>query len=166
MPWRPRWLRSQVLMLNYAGGVAGGDPGKHGVFYLGGYPAQNLLTSIYDFSRPGSAALRGYPYASLIGDQMHVLNVEYRFPITWIEWGYQTLPLYFKRLHGRVFADYGGAFFGPFSFDKLHLGVGGELCSKSCTAGSSPPRCSSATPTVSTKAGDIRSILLNNPFEP
>ena len=56
-----------------------------------------------------------------------MLNAEYRFPIAWIERGYETFPLYLQRLQGRVFADYGGAFNSAFSFDKLKLGVGGEL---------------------------------------
>ncbi len=125
MPW-PAPLRSHVLALTYSGGISGGD--RHSLFFLGGYPPQNLLQSIYDFSRPGSASLRGYPYASVVGDQFHVLNAEYRFPIAWIEHGpYKTFPLYLRRLHGVVFADYGGAFNGGFSFDKLKLGVGGEL---------------------------------------
>lgn len=127
IPWPHRFLRNHVLWLAYGGGVAGGDRGHVPTFFLGGYPQQNLLQSIYDFSRPGSATLRGYPYASVFGDQYHVLNAEYRFPIAWIERGYQTFPLYLQRLQGRVFADYGGAFRGDFSFDKLKLGVGGEI---------------------------------------
>lgn len=127
MPWGQRFLRNHVLWLNYAGGVSGGDVGHHNNFFLGGYPQQNLLSSIYDFSRPGSASLRGYGYASQYGDQFHVLNAEYRFPIAWIERGVETFPLYLRRLHGTLFVDYGGAFNGPFAFDKLKVGVGGEL---------------------------------------
>lgn len=127
MPWKPRWLRNHVLSLQYSGGVSGGDAGHVGLYALGGYPPQNLLQSIYDFSRPGSAALRGFPYGSIVGDQFHVVNLEYRFPIVWIEHGYQTFPLYLKRLHGKAFVDYGGAFFGAIGFDKFHVGVGGEL---------------------------------------
>ncbi len=127
MPWTPRVLRNHVLVLNYAGGISGGDLQRRGLFFLGGYPAQNLLQSIYDFSRPGGAALRGYPYSSVVGDQFQVINLEYRFPITWIEWGYQYFPLYLRRLHGKVFADYGSAFSGGFSFDMLKLGVGAEM---------------------------------------
>ncbi len=128
MPWKPKVMRNQVLVLGYSGGLSGGDLKHRGLFYLGGYPQQNLLTSLYDFSRPGSASLRGYPYASVAGDQFHVLNIEYRFPIAWIQRGlYKTFPLFFKRLHGRVFLDYGGAFFDGFSFDKLKLGVGAEV---------------------------------------
>jgi hypothetical protein len=127
LPWHFPRDAHHVLFVGYSGGIAGGTPGHHTQFFLGGYPQQNLLTSIYDFTRPGTASLRGYPFASVFGDQYHVLNLEYRFPITWIEWGYQTLPLYFRRLHGRFFADYGGAFNGSFSWDQLKLGVGAEL---------------------------------------
>jgi hypothetical protein len=126
IPWPSRFLRNHVLALSYSGGLSGGDVGHHANFFLGGYPQQNLLTSIYDFSRPGSASLRGYNYASIYGDQFHVLNAEYRFPIAWIERGLETFPLYLRRLHGKVFADYGGAFTGDFAFDKLKLGVGAE----------------------------------------
>ncbi len=126
MPWRNRFLRNHVLWLSYGGGVSGGEAGHHNNFFLGGYPQQNLLTSIYDFSRPGSASLRGYGYASQYGDQFHVVNAEYRFPIAWIERGLETFPLYLRRLHGAFFVDYGGAFNGAFSFDKLKVGVGAE----------------------------------------
>lgn len=122
LPFRSRWLRNQVLSFNYSGGIA-----SLGNFSLGGYPQQDLLKSIYDFSRPGSASLRGYDFASVRGTQFHVLNFEYRFPIVWIEKGFQTFPLYLQRLHGRVFADYGGAFSSGFDLSKLKLGTGAEL---------------------------------------
>jgi Tol biopolymer transport system component len=125
--WQRAGFRNHVLALSYAGGVAGGDPNHRGGFFLGGYPPQDLLKSIYDFSRPGSATLRGYPYGSVGGDMFHLLNVEYRFPIMWIERGYQTFPFYMRRLHGKVFADYGGAFTHGFEADKLKLGVGAEV---------------------------------------
>jgi hypothetical protein len=127
MPWGNRFLRNHVLWLSYGGGVSGGEAGHQSNFFLGGYPSQNLLQSIYDFSRPGSASLRGYGFASQFGDQFHVLNAEYRFPIAWIERGVETFPLYLRRLHGNFFVDYGGAFNGSFAFDKLKVGVGGEL---------------------------------------
>lgn len=127
IPWPSRFLRGHVLAVALSGAVSGGDLHHRGLYFLGGYPPQDLLKSIYDFSRPGAAPLRGYPYGSVVGDQFHVLNIEYRFPIWWIERGYQTLPIYLRRLHAKGFIDYGGAFFGGFDFDKLRLGVGAEL---------------------------------------
>src|SRR5207245_2571310 len=79
IPWRNRFFRNHVLWLNYSGGVSGGEAGHHVNYFLGGYPQQNLLTSIYDFSRPGSASLRGYGFASQFGDQFHVLNAAHGF---------------------------------------------------------------------------------------
>jgi hypothetical protein len=128
MPWRPRWLQSHVLYLAYSGGIAGGDLRHRGAFYLGGYPEQDLISTLFDFARPGNASLRGYDYASISGDQFHVINVEYRFPIVFIERGvYKSFPIYFRRLHAKVFVDYGAAFRDGFAFDKLKLGVGAEL---------------------------------------
>jgi hypothetical protein len=127
IPWPSRFLRGHVLQLAYSGGISGGELRRRGLYYLGGYPPQNLLRSIYDFSRPGTASLRGYPYGSIPGNQYHVWNFEYRFPIAWIERGYQTFPLYLRRVHGKLFADYGGSFFGAIAKDKLKLGVGGEV---------------------------------------
>jgi hypothetical protein len=128
LPRRWRWTRGQVLALAYAGGISGGDPDRRAGFVLGGYPQQDLLRAIVDFSRPGSASLRGYPPSSIVGTQFHVLNVEVRFPIAWIERGlYKTLPLYFRRLHGKLFADAGGAFSSGFAWDQVKVGVGAEL---------------------------------------
>jgi hypothetical protein len=127
MPWRPKLLRSHVLALGYAGGISGGDLSHRGLYFLGGYPQQDILRSIYDFSRPGGAPLRGYPYGAFVGDQFHVFNFEYRFPIWWIERGFQTFPLYLRRLHGKFFVDYGGAFFGDIGLNRFRLGIGGEL---------------------------------------
>ena len=56
-----------------------------------------------------------------------MFNFEYRFPIAWIERGYQTFPVYLRRVHAKLFVDYGGAFFGPVTLDKLKVGVGGEV---------------------------------------
>ena len=79
---------------------------------------------------PGPFVLRGYPAFSIAGNQYHLINAEYRFPIVDVDRGYSTLPVFLGRISGNFFADYGGA------FDQLdqtkwteqfHLGVGGEL---------------------------------------
>lgn len=166
IPWRSRFFRNHVLWLHYGGGVSGGESGHHPQFFLGGYPQQNLLTSIYDFSRPGSASLRGFGFASVFGDQFHVVNLEYRFPIAWIDRGVDTFPLYLKRLHGRVFADYGGAFTGPFAFRKLRLGVGAEVILEISYAYyfSAALQLGYARGAYGKGGGDQFYVLLNSPF--
>ena len=58
---------------------------------------------------------------------MHVVNIEYRFPIMWIERGYQTLPAFFTRLHGAVYTDVGTAVTGKLTPDQVKTSLGGEL---------------------------------------
>ena len=127
-PFLPQAWRNHVLALSYAGGVSGGDPTLRSVFYLGGYaPQPDPLRAVADFTRPGTASLRGYPYEAISGSQFQVVSAEYRFPISWIERGYATLPLYLQRLHGAVFADFGNATSAPFDARDLRLGIGAEL---------------------------------------
>lgn len=134
MPW-PAPLRNHVLALSYGGGLSGGELRRRSAFYLGGYPTpvQDVLRALFDFSRAGGATLRGYPFASVYGNEFHVLNAEYRFPILWIERGYSTFPVYFKRLHGVVYADFGNAFSGGWTgsratkLEDWKAGAGGEL---------------------------------------
>lgn len=124
-------FKNHVLILGYRGGISGGDIHRRSNWALGGYaPQPDPLRSFFDFTRPGGATLRGYPYSSIYGNQYHVLNAEYRFPIWRVERGYETLPIYFQLLHGAVFVDAGNAFSGPFDFDNLKnfkVGVGAEL---------------------------------------
>ena len=56
-------------------------------------------------------------------------NLEYRFPIAWIEHGVSTLPFFLDALSGALFADYGGAYDQLDLHDPLgqyHLGLGAE----------------------------------------
>ena len=77
--------------------------------------------------RLGGATLRGYPFGIVFGDQYHLLNTEYRFPILRIERGLQTLHIYIRRLHGAVFGDFGNAFFGGFKLRDLRTSAGFQI---------------------------------------
>ena len=123
----PGLFTNHTLALGYAGGISGGDVKRRATFALGGYaPQPDFVRAFFDFTRPGGANLRGYAFSSIYGPQFHVLNAEYRFPIWWIERGYDTFPIYLRRLHGAVFADFGGAF-SAFDPKLLKLGVGAEV---------------------------------------
>jgi hemolysin activation/secretion protein len=67
----------------------------------------------------GGGFLRGFETGLLFGDRFHLLNAEYRFPITRIERGFATIPLYAKKLHGRLFMDYGAAYFDRATLEQL-----------------------------------------------
>lgn len=128
IPWPSRFLRNHTLLLSYEFGISGGDLSRRGLFYLGGFPtSEDFLRAALLGQRPGQPRLRGYEPGALYGDQMHVLNIEYRFPIVWIERGYETVPFYLWRLHGAVYSDVGAAFFGKLTADKIAASVGGEL---------------------------------------
>ena len=51
---------------------------------------------------------------------------EYRAPLLWIERGYQTFPLYLRRIWGTGFIDAGDAFQGPFHPHELKVDAGVE----------------------------------------
>ena len=128
IPWPSRFLRNHTLMLSYEGGISGGDLKRRGIFYVGGFPeAEDFLRAALLNARPGQPRLRGYSAGVSYGDQYHVLNMEYRFPIVWLERGYDALPFYLWRLHGAVYSDVGGAFFGSIGKDKIKASLGGEL---------------------------------------
>jgi hypothetical protein len=128
IPWPWTWAKNHTLLLTYQGGFSGGDLKRRGFFYVGGFPtSEDYLRAALFNARPGQPRLRGYPAGYFYGDQMHVANIEYRFPIVWIERGYQTLPLFFSRLHAAVYTDIGSAFFGKLTLDQLKTSLGGEL---------------------------------------
>jgi hypothetical protein len=64
---------------------------------LNGSFASNLLIPPF--------LVRGYPSGNILGNNMAVANLEYRFPIWYIYKGIGTVPLYFRTLHGAVIGD-------------------------------------------------------------
>ncbi len=108
------WLEHHAVALALSGGTAGGAFARGDFFHTGGFADTN----------------RGFPYNAFSGRQYNLANVEYRFPIAWIERGPSTLPFFAHGVSGTLFADYGGAYNRIDSKDPLaqyHLGLGGEL---------------------------------------
>lgn len=128
IPWPSRFLRNHTLLLSYQFGISGGELKRRGTFYIGGFPAgEDFLRAAIFGQRPGQPLLRGYEPGVAFGDQLHALSAEYRFPIAWLERGYETLPLFFYRLHAAVYTDAGAAFFGRLAADQIKVSVGGEI---------------------------------------
>jgi len=94
----PPWARLQALALFYSGGIGIGD--KRAFFGLGGFVEQDLLRALFLNQRQCCTYLRGYQPNATVGDQYHLLSVEYRSPLLWIERGSATFPIYVRRVHG------------------------------------------------------------------
>jgi Tol biopolymer transport system component len=124
------WLRHHVLALRYAGGMSWGHPRFRPLYSIGGFGQQDLVRALIDQTMVVGASLRGYDPTVAVGDHYHLVNAEYRFPICWVNWAPWTVPLFFRRLWGTVFVDWGDAFFDEFKPKMLkdfRWGSGAEL---------------------------------------
>ncbi|MBI3560957.1 MAG: PD40 domain-containing protein [Gammaproteobacteria bacterium] len=120
----------QVLGLRYVEGH-GSDTSR--VFQLGGI--QNNTNALL-YLLNGAAdplfnirkyTLRGYNqgYTALMGRNMRLGSIEYRFPIRLVERGWMTPPLGLHQIHGTVFYDRGAAW-DRGAPDKYYSGFGLE----------------------------------------
>ncbi|MCA9665635.1 MAG: PD40 domain-containing protein [Myxococcales bacterium] len=122
--WQMPWHKDHTLALRYGGGIGSGDSSRRGLFFIGGFPEQNIIQAVIDLAPLGGNYLRGYAPGEFFGEQYHLWNLEYRFPLFNIERGPSTLPIYFNYVHMSVFVDVGHAFFDKF---EPKVGVGAEL---------------------------------------
>ncbi len=121
------WAQHHVLAFRYGGGAGEDSRGERGIFALGGFPDTSFIDQLVNFEQQGGVALRGYPAFSILGDRFQLLQTEYRFPITRVLRGPGTVPLFFDRLYGLVFFDYGNAYFGAIDLGTFRKGTGIEL---------------------------------------
>lgn len=121
------WVEHHVLAVRYGGGISGGDLRRRGRFGIGGFPDTDIVNAVIDNNLIGGVALRGYPPLTRTGNQFHLIQTEYRFPIYRPMIGVHTLPAYLNRLHASVFVDWGDAFQGKLDFSTFRAGVGGEV---------------------------------------
>ena len=121
------WRQHHVFAFRYTGGISGGDLGRRGVFSLGGFGQASVVDQLIESSALGGVALRGYPAGSRSGVQLQLAQLEYRLPLWRPMRGLSTMPVYFRRLHGKVFVDAGDAFFGRIDPRTIRVGFGAEL---------------------------------------
>jgi len=121
------WADEHVLALRLGGGVGIGNLSRRGVFFVGGFPEQDVLRTLFGLDRPAGVYLRGYPPGVVYGNQYHLFNLEYRMPLFDIEKGFGSLPIYFTHVHATAFVDVGNAFFGALEPEDLKVGLGAEL---------------------------------------
>jgi outer membrane protein assembly factor BamA len=117
-PWK-----HHVLLARAFAGASQGDVIPQGAFQLGGdNPGDSTIPvdeeSIY---------LRGYPVNAFRGRKAALASLEYRFPIKEIEVGWSSAPVFFRRVHGAVFAEAGNAWDDTFHRDDLKRSIGAEM---------------------------------------
>lgn len=118
--------RHHVLAIRAAGGTSTGDAGARRQFSLGG---SAVPVAPFDFGRHALGLLRGVDIDAMTGPALAVANLDYRFPLAWIERGIRTWPLFLGNVHAAVFADVGTTGLALGSLAHPAASVGAELAS-------------------------------------
>jgi Tol biopolymer transport system component len=118
------WGGHQVLATRFFGGLAQGDLLAQRAFQVGGDSLGDLLQGLDD----ENLSLRGYPLRAMRGQRVLLASTEYRFPLLNIEEGVGNGPLYFRRLHGALFAEGADAYDrGGVTVNDIRTAAGAEL---------------------------------------
>ncbi len=131
------WGHHHTIALHASAAMLLGDYPRRSAFANGGFADTPLFRTLTLGTYQSPFVLRGFPVGRFTGNQYHLYNAEYRFPLINVDRGFSTFPLFFHRVTGAFFADYGGAFYDldPKNWtDQFHLGVGAELWIE-CTIG-------------------------------
>ncbi len=121
------WASHHVLAGQVLGGVGVGDLGDRPLFSLGGVGALEPILQLVNNQRVGSGVLRGYPSRVTAGNTLAFGSAEYRLPLSFIDRGPWSLPLFLRRLHAAGFVDAGATGRTAFTLEPLRVGTGAEL---------------------------------------
>jgi hypothetical protein len=116
--------RHAVLAARAAAGWSWGDRRVRRVFGAGGTGADPALTG---FGRDAIGLVRGFAVDDIAGTRAAVVNVDYRWPLAYVERGAGTWPVFLRSLHAAVFADAGHAWERRFRLSEVRTAVGAEL---------------------------------------
>jgi sugar lactone lactonase YvrE len=118
LPWK-----HHVLLVRGFVGSSTGDVMPQRAFQLGGDMPGDITLNVDD----QTVHLRGYPVNAFRGQKAALATLEYRFPLHNMEHGFDTAPLFFRRVHGAVFAEAGNAWDTTFQSSDLKRSVGAEV---------------------------------------
>jgi hypothetical protein len=116
--------RHAAAAVRAAGASAWGDENARRLFSAAGSDAASLS---FDFGRGAVGLLRGFEADSVIGSRVAVANVDYRFPLRYIQHGAGTVPLFLRTIHSAVFVDAANAWDRAFSWNDVRISTGAEL---------------------------------------
>lgn len=124
------WPAHHVLALGLSGGTSAGSYPRYGLYTTGGFADTPALDVYTTGVLQSGFVLRGYDPGQFVGSQFNLLNVEYRFPIAYVDRGVSTLPAFLQTLSGTLFLDWGGAYDAmdlERPLDVYQVGIGAEL---------------------------------------
>ena len=116
--------RHAALAVRAAGASAWGDRPVRRLFAPGGNGPQ---PGDIAFDLDAISLIRGFETNDVNGPRAVVVNLDYRFPLRWIERGVGTWPLFARSLHGAVFADAGAAWESQLTRRDRRASLGAEL---------------------------------------
>jgi surface antigen Omp85-like protein/WD40 repeat protein len=116
--------RHAAAAFRAAAASAWGDENARRLFSAAGSDA---ASASFDFGRSAVGLLRGFESDSVAGSRVAVANVDYRFPLRYIERGSGTVPLFLRTMHGAVFVDAANAWDRGFSWNDVRVSTGAEL---------------------------------------
>lgn len=121
------FLGNHVLSLRSTGSFFRSDYRGREQFALGGVPPQQTVTALINETPLGGTYLRGFSPGEFRGEQIQLYSAEYRFPVWYVEGGFDTLPWRIDTLDAAFFGDVGSAFNGLVEDADFYPGVGLEL---------------------------------------
>jgi hypothetical protein len=116
--------RHAAFALRAAGASAWGDRDVRRSFAAGGTAPQS---GGIDFGLDAVGLVRGFETDDGEGRRAAVVNIDYRFPLVWLERGIGTWPLFARSLHGAVFTDAGAAWTSRLTRTDRRASAGLEL---------------------------------------
>ena len=120
-----RRLFGHTVVAGRIGAAAGWGPLRSRRRFAAGGAGPSEL--VFDFGRDSIGLLRGFAADELIGSRAAAANLDVRFPIARIQRGVGAWPIFFRTLHGAVFADAGHAWDVRFRLGDVRGSAGAEL---------------------------------------
>jgi Tol biopolymer transport system component len=115
--------RNHVLMVRLRGGASFNNPERLSPYPLGRFERGKTGPPAADEDEFG---MRGYPAGAEYSDRFASGTLEYRLPVFQREGGFRMLPLYFRDLSARVYAEYGNAWNGRPEIGAFRASAGAE----------------------------------------
>jgi len=117
-------LRHAVIAARFAGASSSGDTRRRRVFSASGAGPQS---DDFDIGTDAVGLLRGFDRASVVGERAIVTNLDFRFPIRYVQRGFGTVPVFLRSIHGALFADAANGWTGTFHSVDFRRSFGAEL---------------------------------------